>query len=35
MKRTTYIFIGLLDSLLVIIMACIDYISFQKTETNY
>ena len=30
MKRTTYIFIGILVSVLVILMAGVVYISFQK-----
>ena len=34
MKRTTYIFIGILVSVLVILMAGVVYISFQKSETN-
>jgi hypothetical protein len=32
MKRTTYIFIGILASVLVILMAGVVYISFQKSK---
>ena len=34
MKRTTYIFIGILASVLVILMAGVAYISFQKSDRD-
>ena len=34
MKRTTYIFIGILASVLVILMAGVVYISFQKSDLS-
>ena len=34
MKRTTYIFIGILASVLVILMAGVVYISFQKSDRD-